>query len=271
MVLQTWWHIVCVKRGKWYRGANWNWLFILFTKKGCGQDGNKKATFGAPPPMSFINASNSSSSSAPPAFSFHTWPGLSKKVVSLNVYNDFQCCEWRPKLGLGLGWLGLLITLAFFGHVTDDQWPMMFLTTPSVLAVSGHVTNSTTGAADGAACHVHMVWALPSEHNNIDWVGFDLISFPSELIDCVGFDLDSFLVKLYPESSSRLMSTTTTVEALEVHLPEDADSILSMKSSKPAPTWECRSELEDRAGEKLSRPPFWARLDLPPADCHITL
>ena len=67
------------------------------------------------------------------------------------------------------------------------------------------------------------------------------------------------------------MSTTTTVEALEVHLPEDADSILSMKSSKPAPTSECRSELEGRAGEKLSRPPFWAHLGLPPADCHITL
>ena len=32
------------------------------------------------------------------------------------------------------------------------------------------------------------------------------------------------------------MSTTTTVEALEVHLPEDADCILSMKRSKPAPT-----------------------------------
>ena len=67
------------------------------------------------------------------------------------------------------------------------------------------------------------------------------------------------------------MSTTTTVEALEVHLPEDADSILSMKSSKPAPTSECRSELEGRAGEKLSRPPFWARPGLPPADCYITI
>ena len=66
------------------------------------------------------------------------------------------------------------------------------------------------------------------------------------------------------------MSTTTTVEALEVHLPEDADSIPSMKSSKPEPTSECRSELEDRAGEKLSRPPFWAHPGLPPADYYIT-
>ena len=35
-------------------------------------------TLGAPPPMSFIKASNSLSNSAPPAFSFHTWPGLDK-------------------------------------------------------------------------------------------------------------------------------------------------------------------------------------------------
>ena len=41
--------------------------------------------------MSFIKASNSPSNSAPPAFSFHTWPGLGKVYLALG--NAFKRVE----------------------------------------------------------------------------------------------------------------------------------------------------------------------------------